>query len=58
MNLKVLAYLWQRDQEELLDEMIEAQVEAILIKTAALGVKQQAYRSIDRLIISNSFHFE
>lgn len=33
----MLAYLWQRNQHELLDEMINANVQAILIKTAALG---------------------
>ena len=37
LNLQVLAYLWQRDQRELLNEMIDAKIEAILIKTAALG---------------------
>ncbi|CAF4983712.1 unnamed protein product, partial [Rotaria socialis] len=36
LNLQVLAYIWQRDQHELLNEMIESNVEAILIKTAAL----------------------
>ncbi|CAF4634547.1 unnamed protein product, partial [Rotaria magnacalcarata] len=37
LNLQVLAYIWQRNQHELLNEMIESNVEAILIKTAALG---------------------
>ncbi|CAF1624064.1 unnamed protein product [Adineta ricciae] len=38
LNLQVLAYLWQRNQHELLNEMINANVQAILIKTAALGL--------------------
>ena len=37
LNLQVLAYLWQRDQHELLTEMIDSKIDAILIKTAALG---------------------
>ena len=37
LNLQVLAYLWQRDQQELLNEMIDSNIHAILIKTAALG---------------------
>lgn len=32
-----LAYLWRRDQRELLKEMIEAKVQAVVIKVAALG---------------------
>jgi diphthine-ammonia ligase len=37
LNLQVLAYLWRRDQHELLNEMIDSNIQAILIKTAALG---------------------
>ncbi|KAI0650350.1 hypothetical protein C8Q79DRAFT_380328 [Trametes meyenii] len=33
-----LCYLWQRDQEELLSEMIEAGMEAVLIKVAGIGL--------------------
>ena len=33
-----LAYMWQRDQSELLQEMIECGLQAILIKVAALGL--------------------
>lgn len=32
LNLVSLAYLWRRDQTELLQEMIDCQVHAILIK--------------------------
>ena len=32
-----MAFLWRRNQEELLKEMITAGVEAIIIKVAALG---------------------
>ena len=38
LNLTALAYLWRRNQEELLDEMIKCGVNAILIKVAALGM--------------------
>ncbi|XP_058062679.1 uncharacterized protein LOC131212718 [Anopheles bellator] len=38
LNLVSLAYLWRRDQTELLQEMIDCQVHAIIIKVAALGL--------------------
>ncbi|XP_053680727.1 uncharacterized protein LOC128731620 [Anopheles nili] len=38
LNLISLAYLWRRDQVELLQEMIDSQVHAIIIKVAALGL--------------------
>lgn len=38
LGLISLAYLWNRDQKELLKEMIESQIEAILIKVAAIGL--------------------
>ncbi|KAI8034757.1 uncharacterized protein LOC128264077 [Drosophila gunungcola] len=38
LNLISLAYLWRRDQTELLQEMIDCQVHAIIIKVAALGL--------------------
>ncbi|CAD6194732.1 unnamed protein product [Caenorhabditis auriculariae] len=38
LNLTPLCYLWGRDQNELLEEMIESKVDAILIKVAALGL--------------------
>lgn len=38
IGLTPLAYLWQRDQAELLNEMIEAGMEAILIKVAGIGL--------------------
>ncbi|XP_061174693.1 uncharacterized protein LOC133183801 isoform X2 [Saccostrea echinata] len=39
LGLTSLAYLWRRDQEELLKEMIESQVIAVLIKVASLGLE-------------------
>ncbi|CAG9819509.1 unnamed protein product [Phaedon cochleariae] len=39
LGLTPLAYLWQRNQEELLDEMIRCEVDAILIKVACLGLE-------------------
>ncbi|XP_073979888.1 uncharacterized protein isoform X2 [Rhodnius prolixus] len=38
LNLVPLAYLWRRDQAELLQEMIDSQIDAIVIKVAALGL--------------------
>jgi diphthine-ammonia ligase len=38
LGLTSLAYLWQRDQKELLAEMIEAGLTAVIIKVAAIGV--------------------
>lgn len=37
LGLTSLAYLWRRDQTELLAEMIACQVDAIVIKVASLG---------------------
>lgn len=37
LDLQPLAYLWRRDQESLLSEMISSQLHAILIKVAAYG---------------------
>nr|CAD7260850.1 unnamed protein product [Timema shepardi] len=38
LGLVALAYLWRRDQGELLQEMIDCQIDAIVIKVAALGL--------------------
>jgi len=38
LQLKSLAYMWQRDQVELLNEMIACNLNAILIKVASFGV--------------------
>ncbi|XP_069359806.1 uncharacterized protein [Maniola hyperantus] len=38
LGLVSLAYLWRRNQKELLQEMIASGVEAIIIKVAALGL--------------------
>lgn len=37
LDLQPLAYLWRRDQESLLSEMISSDLHAILIKVAAFG---------------------
>lgn len=33
-----LTYLWQRDQSELLREMLDAGINAVLIKVASMGL--------------------
>lgn len=38
LNLVPLCYLWRRDQTELLQEMIDCKVQAIIIKVASLGL--------------------
>ncbi|EKM59139.1 uncharacterized protein PHACADRAFT_86977 [Phanerochaete carnosa HHB-10118-sp] len=38
LALTPLCYLWQRDQAELLNEMIEAGLEAVIIKVAGIGL--------------------
>ena len=37
LDLTMLAYLWHRDQKELMAEMIDKGVNAIVIKVAAMG---------------------
>ncbi|QRW01517.1 diphthamide biosynthesis protein [Ceratobasidium sp. AG-Ba] len=41
LSLTPLCYLWQRDQRELMSEMIQAGVEAILIKVAGIGLQER-----------------
>lgn len=41
LKLIPLAYLWQRDQAELLNEMIQIGMEVILIKVAGIGLLPQ-----------------
>ena len=38
LGLTSLSYLWMRDQEELLSEMIDSNLDAILVKTACIGL--------------------
>ena len=38
LGLTALCYLWQRDQGELLSEMVDAGLEAILSKVAGIGL--------------------
>ncbi|XP_076639743.1 uncharacterized protein LOC143351759 [Colletes latitarsis] len=39
LGLVSLSYLWRREQDDLLKEMIESSVNAVLIKVAALGLE-------------------
>ncbi|KAK6479100.1 diphthine--ammonia ligase-like [Huso huso] len=38
LNLQPLAYLWRRNQEDLLREMISSNIQAMIIKVAAFGL--------------------
>lgn len=56
-------FLWRRDQSKLLDEMIARGINAILIKTATMGLSPQKHcgRTIAQLqstfevLVSNSY---
>lgn len=59
MGLSSLAYLWRRDQSELLNEMISSGIEAVLIKVAAMGMQAYYYfgkniQALYSLVIINS----
>lgn len=41
LNLTMLAYLWNGDQDELLQSMIDSKFEAILVKVACLGLTEE-----------------
>ncbi|KAK0490842.1 hypothetical protein IW261DRAFT_1434391 [Armillaria novae-zelandiae] len=41
LSLFVLCYLWQRPQDELLSEMIDAKMNAVLIKVAGIGLAKE-----------------
>ncbi|KAG7853250.1 hypothetical protein KL941_000300 [Ogataea angusta] len=41
LGLTALAYLWQRDQEQLMGEMCASEMEARLIKVAAIGLNDR-----------------
>lgn len=41
LGLTVLAYLWQREQDELLQEMIDAGSVAVIIKVAGIGLTEK-----------------
>ncbi|KPJ06585.1 ATP-binding domain-containing protein 4 [Papilio machaon] len=43
LGLVCLAYLWRRNQKELLQEMIASGIEAIIIKVAALGLDPKVH---------------
>uniref|UniRef100_A0A3P8V350 Diphthine--ammonia ligase n=1 Tax=Cynoglossus semilaevis TaxID=244447 RepID=A0A3P8V350_CYNSE len=43
LSLQPLAYLWRRDQESLLSEMISSDLHAILIKVAAFGLDPEKH---------------
>lgn len=43
LGLQCLAYLWRRDQSDLMQEMITAQMDALVIKTAAFGLDPEKH---------------
>ena len=55
LNLTAVCYLWQRDQSELLSEMIENGMKCILVKVAAMGLKVQ---NLGKGLSTMHAHFE
>ncbi|NXA25935.1 DPH6 ligase, partial [Ibidorhyncha struthersii] len=51
LNLQPLAYLWRRNQEMLLKEMISSNIQAIIIKVAAFGLDPDKHlgKSLDQM---------
>ncbi|NWQ76185.1 DPH6 ligase, partial [Columbina picui] len=51
LNLQPLAYLWRRNQEILLKEMISSNIQAIIVKVAALGLDPDKHlgKSLDEM---------
>ncbi|XP_072896198.1 diphthine--ammonia ligase isoform X1 [Hemitrygon akajei] len=51
LNLQPLAYLWRRNQEDLLREMILSNVEAVIIKVAAFGLDPEKHlgKTLDQI---------
>jgi len=43
LNLKMLAYLWHKEQSQLLKKMINSGLKAVIIKVAALGLNPQKH---------------
>ncbi|KAG5363310.1 Diphthine--ammonia ligase [Yarrowia sp. B02] len=43
LGLVSLSYLWQRDQVELLDEIVRSKLDARIIKVAGMGLKPQTH---------------
>ncbi len=46
LGLKSIAPLWQRDQAGLLDEMLARGVEAVLVKTASIGLDPRRHLGV------------
>ncbi|KAM6275062.1 diphthine--ammonia ligase [Porphyrio hochstetteri] len=51
LNLQPLAYLWRQNQKILLKEMISSNIQAIIIKVAALGLDPEKHlgKSLDQM---------
>ncbi|XP_078089397.1 diphthine--ammonia ligase [Mustelus asterias] len=51
LNLQPLAYLWRRNQEDLLREMILSNVQAMIIKVAAFGLDPEKHlgKTLDQM---------
>ncbi|MPC91898.1 Diphthine--ammonia ligase [Portunus trituberculatus] len=52
LGLVCLAYMWRRDQSELLQEMVACGLDAILIKVAAIGLHPRKHlgKSISQMM--------
>ncbi|XP_047475310.1 diphthine--ammonia ligase-like isoform X1 [Penaeus chinensis] len=52
LGLVCLAYMWRRDQSELMREMVDCGIDAIIIKVAAIGLEPRKHlgKSISQMI--------
>ncbi|XP_068232822.1 uncharacterized protein [Palaemon carinicauda] len=52
LSLVCLSFMWRRDQSELLHEMVECGIDAIIIKVAALGLEPKKHlgKSIQQML--------
>ncbi|EDQ92265.1 uncharacterized protein MONBRDRAFT_14389, partial [Monosiga brevicollis MX1] len=55
-GITVLSYLWQRDQAELLAEMVASGLEAIVIKVAAMGLMPRKHLGQTLGMLSPTLH--
>nr|XP_039248705.1 diphthine--ammonia ligase-like [Styela clava] len=56
LGVTSLSYLWRRNQEELLQEMIASGLKAVLIKTAALGLDPRKHLGKTLNEVSETLH--
>jgi diphthine-ammonia ligase len=56
LGMVSLAYLWNRNQTELLQDMIDSGMDCIVIKTAAAGLEPEKH--LGKTLVELKPHFE